>query len=576
MTVGHGALTSDAGLASGRVRVEGIRKQALDTSHNRLVVLAVVFGLLFVAISARVIDLTVLKGASEPTLSASPPSQALVVDRASILDRRGILVASSLPTASLYVNPRDLRNAGENPETAAARLVEILPDLSQQEVARKLSSDRSFVYLRRNLAPRQQYQVNRLGIAGVYFQREERRVYPHGPLLAHVLGMTDVDGKGISGLEKQFDDVLRRASTPLQLSLDVTLQQILRDELLATKRGFDAVGAAGVIMDVNSGEVLALASLPDFDPNNPDTAQGDPAFNRATKGVYEMGSTFKLFNTAMALDSGVAKLTSRYDATQPLKIARFAISDFHPKNRWLSLPEILFYSSNIGSARIALDVGATRQKAYMEQFGLMDRASIELPEVGTPLLPSPWRDINVMTASYGHGIAVTPLQLAAAVSAVVNGGILRPATLLKRDPVLPLPGERVITEKTSDSMRKMMRLVVRAGTAGKADAKGYRVGGKTGTAEKLENGRYRKDALISSFVGVFPMDAPRYVVLVVIDEPKGKESTFGYATGGWVAAPAVGRIVNRIAPVMGIAPSTGPEPLPKAGDPMFVAVKAAM
>ncbi|MCW8862705.1 MAG: penicillin-binding protein 2 [Rhodospirillales bacterium] len=576
MTVGHGALTSDAGLASGRVRVEGIRKQALDTSHNRLVVLAVVFGLLFVAISARVIDLTVLKGASEPTLSASPPSQALVVDRASILDRRGILVASSLPTASLYVNPRDLRNAGENPETAAARLVEILPDLSQQEVARKLSSDRSFVYLRRNLAPRQQYQVNRLGIAGVYFQREERRVYPHGPLLAHVLGMTDVDGKGISGLEKQFDDVLRRASTPLQLSLDVTLQQILRDELLATKRGFDAVGAAGVIMDVNSGEVLALASLPDFDPNNPDTAQGDPAFNRATKGVYEMGSTFKLFNTAMALDSGVAKLTSRYDATQPLKIARFAISDFHPKNRWLSLPEILFYSSNIGSARIALDVGATRQKAYMEQFGLMDRASIELPEVGTPLLPSPWRDINVMTASYGHGIAVTPLQLAAAVSAVVNGGILRPATLLKRDPVLPLPGERVITEKTSDSMRKMMRLVVRAGTAGKADAKGYRVGGKTGTAEKLENGRYRKDALISSFVGVFPMDAPRYVVLVVIDEPKGKESTFGYATGGWVAAPAVGRIVDRIAPVMGIAPSTGPEPLPKAGDPMFVAVKAAM
>ena len=259
-----------------------------------------------------------------------------------------------------------------------------------------------------------------------------------------------------------------------------------------------------------------------------------------------------------------------------LKIARFAISDFHPKNRWLSLPEILFYSSNIGSARIALDVGATRQKAYMEQFGLMDRASIELPEVGTPLLPSPWRDINVMTASYGHGIAVTPLQLAAAVSAVVNGGILRPATLLKRDPVLPLPGERVITEKTSDSMRKMMRLVVRAGTAGKADAKGYRVGGKTGTAEKLENGRYRKDALISSFVGVFPMDAPRYVVLVVIDEPKGKESTFGYATGGWVAAPAVGRIVDRIAPVMGIAPSTGPEPLPKAGDPMFVAVKAAM
>ncbi|MCW9039448.1 MAG: penicillin-binding protein 2, partial [Rhodospirillales bacterium] len=500
----------------------------------------------------------------------------LVVDRASILDRRGILVASSLPTASLYVNPRDLRNAGENPETAAARLVEILPDLSQQEVARKLSSDRSFVYLRRNLAPRQQYQVNRLGIAGVYFQREERRVYPHGPLLAHVLGMTDVDGKGISGLEKQFDDVLRRASTPLQLSLDVTLQQILRDELLATKRGFDAVGAAGVIMDVNSGEVLALASLPDFDPNNPDTAQGEPAFNRATKGVYEMGSTFKLFNTAMALDSGVAKLTSRYDATQPLKIARFAISDFHPKNRWLSLPEILFYSSNIGSARIALDVGATRQKAYMEQFGLMDRASIELPEVGTPLLPSPWRDINVMTASYGHGIAVTPLQLAAAVSAVVNGGILRPATLLKRDPVLPLPGERVITEKTSDSMRKMMRLVVRAGTAGKADAKGYRVGGKTGTAEKLENGRYRKDALISSFVGVFPMDAPRYVVLVVIDEPKGKESTFGYATGGWVAAPAVGRIVDRIAPVMGIAPSTGPEPLPKAGDPMFVAVKAAM
>jgi cell division protein FtsI (penicillin-binding protein 3) len=560
----------------GRIRLEGLRKNALEVGRNRLFVTAVVFTFLFLAVAGRVVDLMAFGGATEPSLADSRPVQAPVADRANIVDRNGVLLATSLPAASLYANPRHLSRAGEKPESVAARLVRVLPDLDRADVAAKLGSDRAFVYLQRTLTPEQQYEVNRLGIPGLYFQHEERRVYPQGSLAAHVLGMTDIDGNGIAGAERQFDASLRGDAGPLRLSLDVRLQEVLHEELGAAKSTFDALGAAGVIMDVDTGEVLAMVSLPDFDPNDPATAQGEAAFNRVTAGVYEMGSTFKLINTAIALDSGVADLKSRYDATEPLRVARFTIRDYHATHSWLTVPEILLYSSNIGSARMASQLGTALQREYLDRFGLLDRAEVELPEVGTPLLPSPWRDINTMTIAYGHGIAVSPLQLASAVSALIDGGVRHPATMLRRAPGAPLPGERVVSPDTSRKMRALMRLVVRSGTGRNAEVPGYLVGGKTGSAEKPGKGHYRRKALLSSFIGAFPSDEPRYLVLAILDEPHGTKETHGFATGGWVAAPVVRRVIERIGPMMGIAPRPQADPGETPGNPLFVRARTSL
>ena len=309
-----------------------------------------------------------------------------------------------------------------------------------------------------------------------------------------------------------------------------------------------------MVLDVATGEVVAMVSLPDFDPNEPVLDPDDDArFNRVTKGVYEMGSTMKLFTVAMALDTGTTTLTGGYDASRPLRISRFTISDYHAKNRWLSTPEILVYSSNIGAALMAVDVGTTLQRQYLQRLGLLQKSTIELPEVGAPLVPNPWREINTMTVAFGHGLAITPLNLVNGVAALVNGGSLRPATLLY-DPDGAVEGKPVLSSKTSKQMRDLMRQVVLHGTGTKADVPGYKVGGKTGTAEKLVSGHYLQNARISSFVGAFPIDAPRYVVLAMLDEPKGNRSTANYATGGWVAAPVVARLVRRMAPLLGIPP----------------------
>jgi cell division protein FtsI (penicillin-binding protein 3) len=307
-------------------------------------------------------------------------------------------------------------------------------------------------------------------------------------------------------------------------------------------------------MDVTTGELIALASFPDFDPNAPNKILTDAAFNRATLGVYEMGSTFKLFTAAMALDAGTVTMKSGYDASQPISISRYLISDYHAKNRWLSVPEIILYSSNIGAAKMAVDMGAEGQKKYLRRLGLLDAATLELPEVGKPLFPSPWRQINTMTISYGHGIAVSPVQLASGISSLVNGGIRHPTTIIKVHESVSL-GRRVIHDKTSLQMRRLMRLVVTDGTGKKADVPGYLIGGKTGTADKQLGKGYNTASRIASFVGAFPMNNPRYTVLVVIDEPHGIKKTFNYATGGWVAAPAVGRIIRRMGPIVGIAPA---------------------
>ncbi|MEX2449706.1 MAG: penicillin-binding protein 2 [Rhodospirillales bacterium] len=531
------------------VHLEGNLKQALEVGRNRLLVTGVVLLLAFAAVTGRLIDLT-MYGFEEGRDFAATTGTKADFARADIVDRNGIILATNLPTESLYANPRDILDADE----AVDKLGRVLPELSRDELLMKLRTDSSFVWLQRNLTPQQVYEVNRLGIPGFGFRREIRRVYPHGRLASHVLGFTDVDGRGIAGVESHFDQVLKQGSAPLSLSIDVRLQSILRDELSKAVTEFTALGGSGIIMDVQTGETLAMVSLPDFTPNDPSTAIGEAGFNRATKGVYEMGSTFKLFTTAMALDSGTVTLRDGYDASHPIKIARFRISDYHAKNRWLSVPEILVHSSNIGSAKMALDVGPQVQQAYLKQLGLLRTPNIELPEVGAPLAPARWRDINTMTISYGHGIAVSPIQMTEAVAALVNGGYHRSATVLKWTRRDAHPGEQILSAQTSRQMRGLMHLVVDQGTGKKAGVPGYRIGGKTGTAEKQAGGRYNVKALISSFVGAFPIDNPRYAILVLVDEPKGTAQTHYFATGGWVAAPVVGRIVERMAPVLGIAP----------------------
>ncbi len=535
-----------------RIFLEGSRTQALETGRTRLLVAGAVFALAFLAIGWRLIDISLLTQGFEPRIAATPTAPQLETGRADILDRNGVVLATSLPTASLYANPRQVRN----PEDAAARLVRALPELSVTEVMAKLATDRSFIWLKRRLTPRQHYAVNRLGIPGLYFQREQRRFYPHDRLTAHSIGFTDVDDRGLAGVEQSFDEVLRGSAEPLVLSLDLRVQYVLARELSATMQTFDAIGAAGIVMDVASGEVLAMVSLPDFDPNRPAIASPEARFNRASLGVYEMGSVFKIFTTAMALDEGVVSLDDGYDTSKPIRIARFTINDYHPKNRWLSVPEIFMYSSNIGAARMAMDAGTAVQRAFLTRLGLTRPASIELAEVGRPMVPSPWRKINTLTIAYGHGLAVSPVHMASAVAAVVNGGELKPATLLKPKSGVPAQGRRIMSRDTSLKMRQLMRLVVRHGTGRKAEASGYLVGGKTGTADKLIDGRYARDARIASFVGAFPMNDPRYVVFVMLDEPKGNESTHGYATGGWIAGPVVRRVVERIGPLLGVAPAT--------------------
>ena len=316
---------------------------------------------------------------------------------------------------------------------------------------------------------------------------------------------------------------------------------------------YQAIGAAGLVMDVNTGEVIAMVSLPDFDPNSVSGGAGKERFNRVTQGVYELGSTFKTFTFAAALDKGVATLNDGYDATKPLHVARFTIRDDHPKARYMSLPEIFAYSSNIGTAQMALDLGTERQQAFLSDLGLLQPATIELPEVGSPLYPQTWRKVSTMTISYGHGIAVSPLQLASGISAMVNGGRLNAATVIE-NPDAWRTGKQVISQSTSRKIRQLLRLAVTKGTGGRSDAVGYRVGGKTGTAEKAVAGGYDTRALISSFVGVFPMDDPRYVVFALLDEPHGTKETFGFRSGGWVAAPVVKNVVLRTAPLLGVAP----------------------
>jgi len=549
------------------VQLEGNAKRAIETGRTRLLVAGALFAVAYLVIAVRLTAVTLLSDGAEPRF-AELPAQSPPIERGEIVDRNGVVLATNLETWSLYANPQQIMDVDE----AVARLTDLLPDVNPITIHMKLTSGRSFEWLKRNLTPTQRYAVNRLGLPGLYFQQEDRRVYPQGRLTAHVTGFTDIDNHGLAGIEQAFDDVLREGHRQIALSLDIRIQNIVRAETAQAIADFHAIGGAGMVMDIETGELLAMVSLPDFDPNSAGDAPDDARFNRNTLGVYEMGSTFKLFNTAMALDSGTIELTDSFDAVHPIRIGRFTIHDFHPEHRWLTVSEIIKYSSNLGSARIAEKAGTALQKDYMARFGMLKPVRLELPELGLPLYPGDWKPINTLTIAYGHGIAVTPLHLIAGVAGLIDGGVYRPVTIMKRDGSVPFGGRRVIAEKTSGEIRQLMRLVVESGTGKSANVPGYLVGGKTGTAEKQQGHHYIANARLASFIAAFPMNAPRYAILIMVDEPKPNASSHGYATAGWVAAPAVGRVIQRMAPLLGIEPM--PDEAPEAENVRLVPASA--
>ena len=528
-------------------------RQAIHTGHARLTLLAMFFALVFAVIGARLVDLAIADVAIAGGWTNLDHPSALG-GRAEVVDRNGVLLAANVSVASLYADPRQVLD----PPASARALAPLLPGIAYDELLKRLSSGRGFVWLQRHLTPRQHAEIHRLGMPGIGFRVEQRRVYPMGPLTAHAVGFADVDNHGLAGIEQGLDERLGNASGAVRLSLDVRVQHALRDELAAGRAEFDAIGAAGTVLDTTTGEILALVSLPDFDPNHAAESTADARFNRSTLGVYEPGSTLKIVTAAMALDYGTATLNEQFDATGPLRISRFTIRDTHPRNSWLTVPEIFVYSSNIGAARMAMEVGPERQRDFLDRLGMLERVSLELPEVAAPMQPPRWSETSGITIAYGHGIAVSQMQLASALATIVNGGTRVSPTLLAREEAAR--GEQVLAPETSGMLRALLRLNVLAGTGRGADALGFRVGGKTGTAEKSALGGYDRDSLISSFIAAFPMDAPRYAVLVLFDEPKGSEATAGLATAGWTAAPVTGRVVKRIAPLLGVAPEEGHDP----------------
>jgi cell division protein FtsI (penicillin-binding protein 3) len=489
-------------------------------------------------------------------------SDSIAASRPDILDRNGRLLASDIKTFSLFGDPRRIIDADEATELVTA----VLPDLDAVEVRERLASKKGFVWLKREITPQQQDEVYRLGLPGIGFLRENRRIYPSGAEAGHLLGHVNIDNAGIAGMEKWIDGrglaelhqaglASGRALQPVELALDLSVQHAVRDELQTAKDRFKAIAAAGLVVDVDTGEIVSMVSLPDYDPNKPGKSIDKMRLNRLTTGVYEMGSTFKALTLAMALDSGKINMHSRFDATAPLQYGTFTINDFHPERRVLTTPEVFIHSSNIGSARMALAVGVDAHKAFLKKMGQLDRLRTELPESAEPLLPKVWGELSTVTIAFGHGLSVAPLQSVMATAALVNGGRLIPPTFLKRSAEeADKFAKQVIKPETSQQMRYLMRLNVEKGTAKRAEVEGFYVGGKTGTSEKVVNGRYAKDKVLTAFMGSFPADKPRYLLLVMLDEPKATPETHGYATSGYNAVPAAGKIIARIAPLLGLMP----------------------
>ncbi|HWX46696.1 MAG TPA: penicillin-binding transpeptidase domain-containing protein [Roseomonas sp.] len=537
----------------------------LERSRGRLVLTALGFGALFIAVAMKATWSTVIAPAEPKRLNAAvramqPPAEQ-VASRATITDRNGEILAITLPVTALVANPRVI----QNPVEVADKVRTVLPQLDREKLIERLSGDRGFAYIVRALTPREQQGIINLGIAGLDFEEAERRYHPQGRAAVHVLGNVDVDGKGVSGVERFFDNRLRdNPATPLKLSVDVRVQLALRDAVSQAISDFNGIGGAGIVLDINTAEVLGMVSLPDYDAGDISDATPDQRFNRATVGVYEPGSTFKLLTAAAALEYGTANVnTSMFDASRPIRYGRFTITDYKGKNRWITFPEVLAYSSNLGAAHMAETFGPQRQREFLKSAGMLARKKVELPETAAPLVPpaAHWRDINMFTIAFGHGISVTPLHVVTGISALANGGILRDPTLVAQPPGSARPGTRIISEQTSGIIRKLMRLVVTDGSGKNADVPGYFVGGKTGTAQKTgPHGGYLMNKRIAAFVGAFPIQAPRYALYVMIDEPSPNAKSHGYATAGWVAAPAAYTVISRIAPVLGLVPEDPNDP----------------
>jgi cell division protein FtsI (penicillin-binding protein 3) len=541
--------------------LNGARKTEGGRARSRVLIAMLCFTGIYGTIGARL----AYYGMQQPGL-ADARTVAESAARPDLVDRNGETLATDIKTASLYAEPKRIIDADE----ALELLSSVLPDLDQEQTYRKLKSGLGFVWLKRQLTPKHQAQIMALGLPGIGFRTEKQRFYPGGANASHIVGLVDVDNRGIAGMEKYVDQNglsdLREAGlavekdlAPVKLSIDSRVQHVLHDELTQAMARYRAIGAGAVVLNVHTGEVVAMASLPDYDPNNPYNAMEKERLNRMSAGVYEMGSTFKAFTTAMALDSGKVNMNSKFDARRPIQIARFTINDFHGKKRILSVPEVFIYSSNIGSAKEADVVGIEGHREFLHRIGLLSKMQTELPEVAKPTEPKEWKKLNSITIAFGHGVSTTPLQTAVAAAALMNGGMLIPPTFLPRSKEeAEALAVRAVKPETSDSMRYLFRLNVEKGSGKRAEVPGYIVGGKTGTAEKVVRGRYSTDKRFNAFLGAFPMTKPEFVVLVVLDEPKA-EAGKGGTTAGSNAAPTVSAIVRRTAVFLGVKPDFGPE-----------------
>ena len=542
------------------IALDGARKVRgnLTEARIRWMILAIVLG--FLLVGGRLVQLglvetdTTIEGQTRDAIQASRPP---------ILDRNGIEMAVDIRVPSLYAEPRRIINVDE----AVDALRTVLPDLDPQWLRNRLSGDKGFVWVKRELTPDIQERVMRLGIPGIDFITESKRFYPGMTEASHVLGAVNVDNQGIAGIEKYMDNenvallqelglARGNALAPVQLSIDMRVQHVIHEQLTDALSRYQAIAAAGVVMDVHTGEILAMVSLPDFNPNEPATALVKDSFNRITSGIFELGSTFKTVTLAGALDSGSVRLTDQFDARFGIRFGRYTIDDFHGKHRILSVPEVYKYSSNVGTIRIMQAWGKDNFRAFLTKVGLDQRIPLELPEMRDPVVPKEFSEIVAATASFGHGLSVSPLHMAAAVSAFVNGGNYITPTLYHRDAseaqALYKP---VISPQTSAQVRYLMRLNALEGSGTRMNklAEGYRVGGKTGTAEKVVDGRYSSTKVLNLFASVFPMDDPQYAMVMLVDEPKAENPQSG-TTAGWNAGEVTGRIVSRIAPMLGIAP----------------------
>jgi cell division protein FtsI (penicillin-binding protein 3) len=526
----------------------------------RLGLTVLVFALGYAAIAGRLVMFAAFPDGHLGRRSIT--QDAVATARPDVLDRNGEILATDVRAPSLFGEP----NAIVDVDEATELLTGALPDLNAPELRRRLASKRRFVWLKRDITPSQRAEIYKLGIPGIGFLPENKRVYPEGAEVSHVVGYVDVDNQGKLGIEKWIDDnglaalheaglASDRSQEPVQLALDVRVQHALRDELIKAKEKYKTLAAAGVIIAVRTGEIVAMVSVPDYDPDNPGGSLDQSRINRLTAGVYEMGSTFKAFTLAMALDSGKVNLSSSFDARAPLQYGKFVIHDTHPEGRFLSIPEIFTYSSNIGAARVAMAMGVEQHQAFLKKMGQLDRLRTEMPESREPQVPRHWGELNTITIAFGHGLSVAPLQAMMGICALMNGGYLIPPTFLRRsEEQARAIATRVVKRETSDKMRYLMRLNVEKGTARQAEVPGYYIGGKTGTSEKVFHGRYVHDRVLNSFEAVLPADDPRYVLLIMLDEPQPLPETQGYRTSGWNAVPTAGAVVARVAPLLGLQP----------------------